>query len=43
MFKFFYALFINAVVIFMIYTLMNTITSSGLPGRQAIDLTSFQV
>ena len=39
-----YALLINFVVIYLIFTVMNTISSSGLPGRQQRDdATSFAV
>jgi hypothetical protein len=43
-FKFFYALLVNFVVIFLIVAIMNTIGSGGLPGRQQLaEKTSFQV
>ena len=41
--KFFWAMFINFVVIFMIFAIMNTIPSVGLPGRIQRDSTSFKV
>jgi len=42
-FKFYWAMFINFVVVFMIFVIMNTISSVGLPGRTQMDSTSFQV
>ncbi len=43
-FKWSYAMLVNLVVIFLIIAIMNTISSSGLPGRQKLDeKTSFQV
>jgi len=42
--RFAYCFFVNAVVIFMIAIIMNTITSEGLPGRQNIgQTTAFRV
>jgi hypothetical protein len=41
--KYLWALLINVVIVFMIYSIMNTITSSGLPGRQRLpESTSFR-
>jgi hypothetical protein len=42
--KFFYALLVNFVVVFLIVAIMNTIGSRGLPGRQQLaEKTAFQV
>ena len=35
-----YAIFINFIVLFLIFTIMNTIPSVGLPGREALDDTT---
>jgi hypothetical protein len=41
--KYLWALLINVVIVFMIYSIMNTISSSGLPGRQRLpESTSFR-
>jgi len=42
--KFFWAILINVVVVFMIYAIMNTLSSTGLPGRQRLpESSSFKV
>jgi hypothetical protein len=42
-FKWFYAMASNLVVIFLIYVIMFSMPSRGLPGRQQIDGTTFTV
>ena len=41
--KYFYAMASNLVVVFLIYVIMMTMPSRGLPGRQQIDGTTFTV